>query len=396
MILNVGILLTGLLTLLVYASNPPWFFWGVSQYIIFFAVVLLFILVALSKKKSTRAFRKALPVVVVSFAFFVLVKGVMSAELRVSTLLLFVTYVTLFFVSDEYKEKAFTLFSKSLATLVFFSCTFWLVHNYVIQIPFYFSLAYADLLGKGEDLSFQNYIFFIQPELDYFRFYSVFDEPGVLGLLCAMVLYGNRYDLKDRNNIILLIGGGATFSLAFYVITLIGIIVCLAIERKIKQIFIFVSTCAMIFPFLYSMNLFQSLIVGRALGFRQAVSERTGYYLDQYFSEFITRSQFLYGESLSFLSQNKYLLEGQGYKFFFIEYGLIGFILMLLLYVFMVDVRRLNMYVFFFFVLFLLSFIQRPFMFTPWQIALFSITLPVLYKAKPKYGTLYSKAWDIE
>lgn len=192
--------------------------------------------------------------------------------------------------------------------------------------------------------------------------------------------------MNPPTNIILLVGGALTFSLAFYVITLMGIIIRLAIERKFKHIFIFILSCGLCFPFLNSMDSFNMLIMGRALDFGQSLSERTGYYLDQYFSMFITKPQFLYGESLGFLSENKYLLDGQGYKFFFLEYGLIGFILLLLLYVFMVDVKRLNMYVFFFFVLFLMSFIQRPFMFTPWQITLFSIALPALYKAKPKNG----------
>ncbi len=52
-----------------------------------------------------------------------------------------------------------------------------------------------------------NYLLFVtMATANTFRFYSMFDEPGVLGTLSAFVLFANKYDFKRKSNLIILIG----------------------------------------------------------------------------------------------------------------------------------------------------------------------------------------------
>lgn len=377
---KIGPILSLLLASLLFFSNPPWFIWGVNYYFIFFVIILITIFIFLNKNSVDENFSSALPIILLSIIYFVLIKSL--GEFRVSTVLFFLMYGAIFFIDEEHKKNGFSLFVNILSILIFVSLSLWLIHNFIFKIPYSLPLSYNQILGKGEGMVFWNYIFFIQPELDYFRFYSVFDEPGVLGLLCTVVLFANKYNFSSKKNIIILMGGIFTFSLAFYIITFLGYVFQALIQRKFKSLLYVLILSIGLTPFLFSIDAFKLSIIDRGGNFSQSLFERNGILLDQFYESFIHTSNFYYGESLDFFSKNPHLKEGQSYKFFFLEYGLIGFIFLILLYLFLIDKKRLNLYVIFLLIIFIVSFIQRPFMFTPWQIVLFSMVLPFMYKEK--------------
>ena len=57
------------------------------------------------------------------------------------------------------------------------------------------------------------------------RFHALFDEPGVIGSLAGLVLWVNGFNLKKWYNIVLFISGIFSFSLFFYLLTIIYIII---------------------------------------------------------------------------------------------------------------------------------------------------------------------------
>lgn len=380
--IKIGPILSLLLASLLIFSNPPWFIWGINYYLIFFVIILITTLIILNKKSVDKNFYSALPIILLSIIYFIFIKSL--GEFRFSTVLFFVIYCAIFFIDEEHKKNGFRLFVDILSILIFISLSLWLIHNFIFKIPYSLPLSYDQTLGKGEGMVFWNYIFFIQPELDYFRFYSVFDEPGVLGLLCTVVLFANKYNFRAKKNIVILMGGIFTFSLAFYILTFFGYIFQVLIQRKFKSLLSVLILSIGLTPFLFSIDAFKLSIIDRGGNFSQSLFERNGILLDQFYENFIHTSKIYYGESLDFLSKNPQLKEGQSYKFFFLEYGIIGFVFLILLYLLLIDTKRLNLYVIFLLIIFIVSFIQRPFMFTPWQIALFSMVLPFMYKQGEK------------
>lgn len=54
-----------------------------------------------------------------------------------------------------------------------------------------------------------------------FRFASIFNEPGYLGTILALILAINRYNLKKPANIVFFIAGILTLSLAFYMLSIV-------------------------------------------------------------------------------------------------------------------------------------------------------------------------------
>src|SRR5690606_28258663 len=120
------------------------------------------------------------------------------------------------------------------AFIVFVSGIPWLIHTFAFPLPMWGgTIQYYE--SKGMDNILENYILFIQVQHEFVvRFYSIFDEPGTLGTLSAFVLYGNRYMFRRKENLIILIGGILTFSLAFYILLIAGLFI--QNIRNIKQI----------------------------------------------------------------------------------------------------------------------------------------------------------------
>lgn len=371
-------LLPILILILIFSSNPPWFIFGFNYYIVALIIFLIFGCILISKKSPSRNFLYALPILIIAISYFLFFKSL--GEFRFSTVLFFLTYTLTFFINDNIKNIAFDSFNKVLGYSVLISLVFWLFHNFLFKLPFNFPLDYSGALGKGEGMVVTNYIAFIQPDLDYFRFYGFFDEPGVLGTLAAIVLLGSKYDFRKKENIFILLGGIFTFSLAFYVVTILGYLINSILMKRVKQTAIVVFSILSLFPFLLTIEAFKLSILYRLTNFNQSVQERNGVLLDQFYNSFLETSHIYFGESLNFFSENSVLREGQSYKFFIIEYGFLGLIILILLYVFLIDLKKINLYILFTLFVFLVLFTQRPFMFTPWGILLFSIILPKIYK----------------
>jgi len=54
------------------------------------------------------------------------------------------------------------------------------------------------------------------------RFSGIYDEPGLLGTISALFLLADRFNMKSKINIILLISGVISVSLVFYIFTIVG------------------------------------------------------------------------------------------------------------------------------------------------------------------------------
>lgn len=74
------------------------------------------------------------------------------------------------------------------------------------------------------------YPFLVYQQGLYFRFNSIFDEPGYYGTIIALFLVLDNLDFSKRQNIILLAGGVLTLSFAFYLI--IGIALLFKVIRN--------------------------------------------------------------------------------------------------------------------------------------------------------------------
>ena len=132
------------------------------------------------------------------------------------------------------------------------------------------------------------------------------------------------------------------------------------------------------FPIAFSINYFlkddiayQQAIIYR-LGdnsLEENLDRRTNYRVDRYYNNMVSTFDGLWG-----LGSKKIdalgLDEGQSYKRFVLEFGTLGLLSMLILY-FLIIKTRYSYLSIGFYIIFFLSFLQRPFAWTGWQILLF-------------------------
>lgn len=364
-----------LLVGVIFAQNPPWFIWGVYYYILISLVTSLFFFNLNRIIKHPHLYVKKLFIAVVVFYLF-FIRSLFETP-RMSSFVTVIFFILIFLVNEKEKILALNILTKTLSLIILISLSGWLINTFLFELPIYNTLTYSEGKGAREGTFLNNYIIFIQlPFRSVIRFYSIFDEPGVLGTLSAFVLFANKYDFKNKSNIIILIGGIFTFSLAFIIISLVGYII-LNVSKGFKLWKYILTLCIIsfiVFLVLKDNETFQIAVIDRLQDFdSSSVDSRTSDYMNTYFKDFILSNDVFFGMGTSFLNEQRSLFQGQGYKFFLIEYGIIGFILVLLMYYSILRKYPKKGYLLLF--IYILSFLQRPFLFMPWQIALFSMSI---------------------
>jgi len=365
-----------LLALIVLISNPVWFLWNIRFYIVAFLVFLLvvFLLPRLGRGDNFLAIFRKISITFLFFVYFVIISSLIGG-FQLYVLISFVILLLYPLIKDKEKEIALKMITKMLAVIVFVSFIPWVVNTFIIQLPMLGGyIEYYDT--KGMDSVIENYILFIQIKHDFLiRFYSIFDEPGTLGTLSAFILYANRFDFRQKQNIIILIGGCFTFSMAFYILMLLGLLIVNLNRFKRIVVSIIYVILFVIFMFLVLENneTFKTVIIDRFQNVNSSLENRESFYLNYFYDYFVNSSEIWFGIGRDFILSKNSLLAGQSYKFFIIEFGLFGFLCAVITYLSMV--KKINLFQLGLFILFFVSFIQRPFLIQPWQILLFILII---------------------
>lgn len=368
-------LVSFLMAFTVCMQNPIWPLWGIwGTWLGYSSVFLLYIIMQKNKQLSIRA--SDLMILILMFFVFLIIPCFYA--FRTSSLFIVLSYFLALNIDRINGKKTLDYISSFLYWVILVSLPAWLIHLNLFEFQNFGQLDLSEM--KGAPYIYNNYILFVMDATrDYYRFYSVFDEPGVLGTLSAFVLYGNKYNFKRKENIVILIGCLFTYSMAFYMITLLGWLYQSAIsfKRLIMSIVAIILVVGILVYFMADDQAFQQSVIERFTDVGlDRVEGRTGSNVNVFWDKYIASSDVFLGMGTSFINDN---LSGFGnsYKRFVIEYGLIGTILLIVMYFHLV--KRWNRLTLGFFVLFFLSFLQRPLAFSSWQIFVFIAVTSNLY-----------------
>lgn len=360
-------LVSFLMAFTVCMQNPIWPLWGIwGTWLGYSSVFLLYIIMQKNKQLSIRV--SDLMILILMFFIFLIIPCFYA--FRTSSLFIVLSYFLALNIDRINGKKTLDYISSFLYWVILVSLPAWLIHLNLFEFQNFGQLDLSEM--KGAPYIYNNYILFVMDATrDYYRFYSVFDEPGVLGTLSAFVLYGNKYNFKRKENIVILIGCLFTYSMAFYMITLLGWLYQSAIsfKRLIMSIVAIILVVGILVYFMADDQAFQQSVIERFTDVGlDRVEGRTGSNVNAFWDKYIASSDVFLGMGTSFINDN---LSGFGnsYKRFVIEYGLIGTILLIVMYFHLV--KRWNRLTLGFFVLFSLSFLQRPLAFSSWQIFVF-------------------------
>ena len=170
------------------------------------------------------------------------------------------------------------------------------------------------------------------------RFQCIFDEPGVVGTMCAIILAAEKYNLKDKINYVFLISGILSLSLFFFLIC--GVYVLLNAKMKYK---IIVAILVMAFYVVFADNdilndlVFQRFIFddGEAFG-----DNRSAQGFDSFYEGFRKSPDYLWGLGAG---KGELLNEGgSSYKQVIVDFGLIFFLFYMVIFLFLCKFMKMR------------------------------------------------------
>lgn len=367
-----------LLTIIVLLQNGIWLFWYTGAIFSFLFITILF-LFFIYKQRFKVTYSKV-GYIVLSFFVFIIIPFINGGSISGSSVLYLLLIILLYNSFEEEKTKVLDYLTNILSVIILISLPLWIIHTYVVPFPLYNQLDLSAF--KGNDFTvMNNYIFFVTPEqgLSRYRFYSVFDEPGVLGTLSSFVLFGNRYNFRSKKNIIIFVGALMTFSFAFILLTLLGVFWQTRKSfSKILKYIVFLSLSALIlFYFLKDEPSFQNSVISRVTNiFDPETFSRTESSFNKQYEAFVNSTSVIWGKGEY---ATKQIGGAASYKIFIFQYGFVGLFMILSIYWSLI--KRHTFEALGCLLLFCASFYQRPLLFTAWQLILFAcITSKILSK----------------
>lgn len=272
------------------------------------------------------------------------------------------------FQSDKIRESVFIYFKKIMVvlTLVGFVC----YSSYMLGIGIPYDVIYRD-----DTTSFISYKICYLSNISIFdivRFNGFFDEPGYYGTFAAFLLCADKLNLKKIDNIILLVGGLLSLSLAFVLLLIIYYFIA-NIKQLKKWIWLVVIGI--------SFFMIQDLQTGNqyvdALVTRMAINDegfagdnRYGHSFEKVWEDTLREDMFYVGYGKGYA---EYFGTGEGeglasIKSYIVNYGIIGTLIMFAP-MFVLASRQAflckNQNMFLYILITYISLYQRPYLFAP-------------------------------
>ncbi|MDE6559444.1 MAG: hypothetical protein K2K29_06120 [Muribaculaceae bacterium] len=241
-------------------------------------------------------------------------------------------------------------------------------------LSMYIPLPHTTFIQPNNDWyhPFENYFFFLRSTMyqndvaNVTRFGAFFLEPGHMSMVCSLLLFANRYQMKKYPYLWMPLACiMISFSLTGYIIVLVSIALL-----KMKNIIYMVVTVvilsgAMIFvtdiwnggdnP--VNILIVQRLEFDKDKGIKG--NNRTVKSTDYFFRQSVRNGKIITG--IQDDKRAKRRVVGAGYKIYFLRYGVISALFVLALYLILIKPRANKRYAYSFLTLVALLFIQRAY-----------------------------------
>lgn len=296
------------LAILMFLCFQPYFIWG-FQY--FNYLIFLFALFLLPKCQNKVNIGKLL--IIISLYIYL---GIKSTE-TYTGIIFYLCSAVIFFVDYKFLTSIFDKFIRIYVVIMTISLFVHILVTIGLNIPYNVIDALNEL--KRENIYFAYPLMVTQP-FSSGRFYGVFDEPGVVGTISAVILLARKMDMKNWENVLLLFFGIFSFSFTFYITTLIYIIIFANKKFKIYAICI-----GLLFLYIFHNNELVSHLLFRFTIENGSLAGDNRSNVDEFwYKSFQHSSDYYWG--LGRAAKQEYNMGGASYKDLIISYGLIFFI----------------------------------------------------------------------
>jgi len=367
----------------VFLSLGPYFMWNTGLYKVFtvpVSVLFFWYVYVQGKIKAGYLFLAWF------FAFSIIILGFSSVGVVLyfnSSMLLVLIFLS---ADNTVKVKTFYFFRGIYAFFLILGLFVYLLCLIGVVLP-WSSLTPISLTRADNGVFYRNYLFSLALSTEVFnagfgeiyRFASLYDEPGVVGTVSALLLVVSRFDLRSISSKIILISGLVSFSLAFYVLSGVYII----LQRRDLLVKLVLPSLGFVFMFYDQLKtnglLFRFLFNRFGLLFSnpQLVNNRADdcfmveyYRYLQSWDVFFGRGYWAHAYMGCDVSSGLSLIY---------NHGLFGFALVVVFYIllYMVLMYKVKPLCSLapFFIVFTLSLYQRPEYFSVFMVAIFSVAI---------------------
>lgn len=362
-----------------------WFTWWCDSEIAYTYLVLVLLVVISALYKSTAKIRLSYSSnVIIALGCFII--GYLFRNhfaLLGTTRALLAVYPIWVLLSDDRSviQGHLNFIVKTMSFLLLLGLVEFVLLNFV-SLPGY-PMQYADNLNYV----FFNYAFYLKNVGDYTlstgfdRFGSFFLEPGYLAVFLVFLLYAQRFDFAKRDNRILLYSVLLSFSLAGYIMLLLGYLFNKNVYKSMNRMATRVLTLSLILfvSYFFAINYnegdndINNQIVQRlqfdnekGISGNNRSSELTHYYFEQGFEN---------GDIILGLGQERVMringgmhnqfsqeiIAGTGLVYYFIVFGVVSAFFYFLFYFFLAEEGNNKRYSMFFLLLVVVCFIQAAY-----------------------------------
>ena len=216
-------------------------------------------------------------------------------------------------------------------------------------------------LNANKDDTYLLYPFLVRTSsqlFDFnFRFFGLYDEPGVIGTFSSVFLICDNFDFKKKLNIVLLVSGILSMSLPFYAVIFFYILTHVSWKYKI----LLVSIISIIAVSLYNNEIIYYYVF-RRFTFEDGTfvgDNRTIDSFESFYKNFKNGPDYLWGLGAGTSALQNY--GGSSYKQIIVDYGFLFFIVYVIaLYANGFSITKWKKSIFYGIIIFLVLY-QRPF-----------------------------------
>lgn len=301
---------------IIFLSIPPFFMWSFDKLapIYSFLVFFLSLLKFRKLKKTNLLFFTSISLL---FLYMSIrngsnIFGYLAPQLLCSVLLF----------PSKFLHDVFDKFSKLYAATIIPSI---LMYVLVVLIGVDISYEIVEPLNALKDYDYLHYPFLIvtnKLNIGSFRFEAYYDEPGVVGTISGVLLLARGIHIKKWETWPILISGFLSLSLAFYLMLFANILIFQSIKVKI----LLTSILMFLGAVLVENEVVGTLIFDRLTieDGRLAGENRTSSKMDVFMERYVGSNEFLFGYGGNY-SQEVVNVGGASYKDFLVNYGIVGF-----------------------------------------------------------------------
>lgn len=297
---------------------PAFYIWNNSLLVGVIYLVLGFVL-SIDIIKHGHTTRRT----VVAVLFFILyLVYIFMAGLTLAGAITLLVVVLFFLLRDSRMFQLYETFSNIFAILLAIS---FLVFVYVVYLGGFLPSLSIEPLNYSKTERYYLYPFLIvitEYGIVLPRFMGLFDEPGVVGTLCGIILIAEHFNLRKKRNWVFLLSGISSLSFFFFLMCLAYLVV----YSKPKYI-IYTGIVVISLAFVFKDNeVIQKRVWNRFVSEEGIlVDNRTSSEFEKYYDSFRASPDYFWGLGKGVgHSHNE---GGNSYKQFVVDYGIIFFFL---------------------------------------------------------------------